>query len=74
MDEIMGIARQEGGSLKRQLAVYIDEFANIGKLDDAGSWFGTMRSYNIAFTIACASSKLPSMAMLWTLGASTVVI
>jgi type IV secretory pathway TraG/TraD family ATPase VirD4 len=52
MDEIMGIARQQGGTLKRQLAVYIDEFANIGKLDDAGSWFGTMRSYNIAFTIA----------------------
>jgi type IV secretory pathway TraG/TraD family ATPase VirD4 len=52
MDEVMGIARQQGGTLKRQLAVYIDEFANIGKLDDAGSWFGTMRSYNIAFTIA----------------------
>lgn len=52
VDEVMGIARQQGGSLKRQLAVYIDEFANIGKLDDAGSWFGTMRSYNIAFTIA----------------------
>jgi type IV secretion system protein VirD4 len=52
MDEIMGIATQQGGTLKRQLAVYIDEFANIGKLDDAGSWFGTMRSYNIAFTIA----------------------
>ena len=52
MDEVMGIARQQGGTLERQLAVYIDEFANIGKLDDAGSWFGTMRSYNIAFTIA----------------------
>ena len=52
MDDIMGLARAQGGTLKRQLAVYIDEFANIGRLDDAGSWFGTMRSYNIAFTIA----------------------
>ncbi len=52
MDEVMGIAKVQGGTLKRQLAVYIDEFANVGRLEDAGSWFATMRSYNIAFTIA----------------------
>ena len=52
MDEVLGIATQQGGRLERHLAVYIDEFAHIGKLDHAGSWFGTMRSYNIAFTVA----------------------
>lgn len=52
MDEILSIARAQGGSLKRHLSVYIDEFAHIGRLEEAGSWFGTMRSYNIAFTVA----------------------
>jgi len=52
MDEILTVAQDEGGSLRRHLAVYIDEFAHVGRLEDAGSWFGTMRSYNIAFTVA----------------------
>ncbi len=52
MDEILTVAQNEGGSLARHLAVYIDEFAHVGRLEDAGSWFGTMRSYNIAFTVA----------------------
>ncbi len=52
MDEVLGIAKTQGGTLDRHLAVYIDEFAHIGRLEDAGTWFGMMRSYNIAFTIA----------------------
>ena len=52
MDEILGVATAQGGRLERHLAVYIDEFAHIGKLEQAGTWFGMMRSYNIAFTVA----------------------
>ncbi len=52
MDEILGVATKKGGRLEQHLAVYIDEFAHVGKLEHAGSWFGTMRSYNIAFTVA----------------------
>ena len=40
----------------------------------AGSRRGTRRPLNIALSIAWQSSKVPSMAMLWTLPASTVVI
>jgi len=52
MDEVLGVATTQGGRLERHLAVYIDEFAHIGKLEQAGTWFGMMRSYNIAFTVA----------------------
>lgn len=52
MDEVLGVATAQGGRLERHLAVYIDEFAHIGKLEQAGTWFGMMRSYNIAFTVA----------------------
>jgi len=52
MDEVLGLATEQGGTLERHLAVYIDEFAHVGRLEDAGSWFGMMRSYNIAFTVA----------------------
>lgn len=52
MNGLMAIAEKSGGTLPRHVAVYIDEFAHIGRIDDAANWFGTMRSYKIGFTVA----------------------
>lgn len=52
MNGLMALAEKSGGTLPRHVAVYIDEFAHIGRIDQAANWFGTMRSYKIGFTVA----------------------
>ena len=52
MAELMAFAKDQGGTLPQHLAVYIDEFAHIGRIEDATNWFGTLRSYKVGFTVA----------------------